>query len=120
MACAAFTPSWLRPAGVLSDVHRELREGHLDAARIEGELHPLEELALYVPLLDRWYHLEPAAQHDRRVLEALDAEDLDVVGQPRSPLAAAAHRLPGSPHQADRLADVDAVADADADPGVPH
>src|SRR5260221_5350464 len=68
MACAAFTPSWLRPAGVLSDVHRELREGHLDAARIEGELHPLEELALYVPLLDRWYHLEPesASSSDRK------------------------------------------------------
>src|SRR5882672_1650768 len=116
MAYGACTPSSLRGlSGALRGVHHELREGDLDAALVESLLEPLQELALHVPLLDRRHDLEPAAQYHSGIVELLDAHDLDVVGELRFPLRVRAQRLADLAHHAERLVDVDAIADADLD-----
>src|SRR6266852_5774219 len=104
MAWGVCTPSSLTGlSGVLSGVYHELRERHFDAALVERFLEPLQELALHVPLLDRRHYPEPAAQDDRRVAQALDAKDLDVVGDLRLPLRIGAQFLADLPHDGERL-----------------
>src|SRR5207244_11722226 len=116
-SCAVFPYTTLFRSG-RGGVHHELGEGDLDAALVEVELQALQELALHVPLLDRRHHLEPAAQHHGRVVEPLDAQDVDLVDDAAFPLRVGAHRLADLAHHGERLVDVRAVADADLDRGV--
>src|SRR3990172_8063785 len=87
-----------------------MRVWNLDAALVVGLLQALEELALHVPLLDCRGHLDAAAQDQRRVVPALDADDLGVAGDPLAPGRIGAHPAADVAHCGERLVRVLAVA----------